>query len=123
MPGLARGRIMELHSAPVEGGVRVTLRGDLTAESCAAFRESLESLLAGTRRPVLVIDMGRVPYIDSCGLGALIFADRLASDLDGCLFLLDVPPMIRKFFQITGLGQKFRQIQDLVEARVEESLE
>lgn len=85
-------------------------------------RERIESSVAGIERPSVVLLLEGVAYMDSCGLGTLIFLDRLAADRGGRLFLLGVPPMIRKFLQLLGLGEKFSVIQDLEEARRTETL-
>ena len=61
----------------------------LTVETEADLKEAVWRLLAvGHTR--LVLDLARVPYIDSCGLGAIAHAHLSASRRGGWLKLLNV---------------------------------
>ncbi|MBN1421590.1 MAG: STAS domain-containing protein [Planctomycetes bacterium] len=112
---------MDIHVTPIEAGIQVRVDGDLVAGACPTFRQQVEGAAGGLDQPVIVLQLDGVAYMDSCGLGTLIFIDRFAAERGGRLFLLRVPPLIRRFLQLTGLGEKFNLIQDLAEARPTET--
>ena len=64
-------------------------QGRLTVESEGEFREALRGLFAGGRAR-LVLDLANVPFVDSCGLGAMIQGYIWARRRGGGLKLLNV---------------------------------
>jgi anti-anti-sigma factor len=74
----------------------------LTVETEADLKDAVRHQLdAG--RVHLVLDLGRVPYIDSCGLGRVLQAHVSARRLGGELKLLNVNGRNRQLLTITRL--------------------
>jgi anti-anti-sigma factor len=74
----------------------------LTVETEADLKDAIRHQLdAG--RVHLVLDLGRVPYIDSCGLGRVVQAHVSALRLGGELRLLNVNGRNRQLLTITRL--------------------
>ena len=71
-----------------------------------------ESLVAGDVN--LVVDLLKVDFIESTGLGALIGGRRRAHALKGSLSLVCTEDQMLKIFRITGLDKVFA-IHDTVE--------
>ncbi len=84
----------------------VDLAGELDAYTSARFREvMIESIENGSAS--LVINMLRVEYIDSSGLGALVGGLKRASERGGKIHIVCEQPQVRKVFEITGLEKVF----------------
>lgn len=89
--------------------------GDIDVASAGRFRDELGRIVAATTSHV-VVDMCKVPFLDSTGLGVLV--GRLKSmrlrDLDMVLVIDD--EKLRRNFKITGLDQVFRLFETIDEA-------
>ena len=90
-----------------EGKVPVIdLEGEVDAYTAARFREvMIEQIEDG--KPNLIINMTKVEYIDSSGLGALVGGLKRASEYQGKLLLVCTEPQVKKVFEITGLEKVF----------------
>jgi anti-anti-sigma factor len=55
----------------------------------------------------LIINMCKVEYIDSSGLGALVGGLKRVSERNGKIVIVSDGPQIRKVFEITGLEKVF----------------
>ena len=55
----------------------------------------------------LVIDLGKVRFIDSSGLGALVSGFKNASAREGSLKLCCLQPQVRSMFELTRLHRVF----------------
>lgn len=73
----------------------------------------------------LIIDLKRVKYINSCGLGSLVCAFTSMRRAGGDLRLSRVGPLVRELLSITQLNQVFKVYPSitkaLAEARVHEN--
>jgi len=53
------------------------------------------------------LDLSRVPFVDSSGLGALVALARRADELGVAFALLTpLPPQMRRVLDVTGLGER-----------------
>ena len=93
----------------------ITLSGDLDAFTCGKLRDAIVELLDGGARK-FVINMPKVKYIDSSGLGTLVGGLRRISEQEGALALCGANAQIRKVFTITGLSKVFPLYEDEAEA-------
>jgi anti-anti-sigma factor len=84
------------------GGERVVrVRGELDIDSAP----DLEGVLLRPRpaRQRVVLDLSELEFMDSTGLRVLLRARAVAEDGGWELFLRDVPPTIRRLFDMTGV--------------------
>jgi anti-sigma B factor antagonist len=58
--------------------------------------------------PGLRIDRGRVTFIDSTGLGALVNLRTVANEQGKTLHLVNVPAEVNRMLQLTGLTGTFQ---------------
>jgi anti-sigma B factor antagonist len=56
----------------------------------------------------VIVDMSRVDFLDSTGLGALVGGLKRIRDHGGSLTLVITAPRILRIFEITGLTKVFR---------------
>ncbi|HIC92869.1 MAG TPA: anti-sigma factor antagonist [Anaerolineae bacterium] len=89
--------------------------GGLEASNVMDFRESVMELLKEGDK--VVLDLGRVNFVDSSGLGAIVALGRSLSRGGGELRLASVTPHVRTVFELTRLHRAF-EIYDTVEEAV-----
>jgi anti-sigma B factor antagonist len=94
-PAFAIGRSEGAH------GLLLTVSGDVDIDASTGLREALEAAVAESGS--VVVDLGRVTFIDSTGLGALVAGNNAAVARSTSLRLRAVPPGIARLFEITGL--------------------
>jgi anti-sigma B factor antagonist len=83
--------------------VTLTLDGEIDIETCV---DHLPRVLAYDGRDV-TIDVGKVTFIDSSGLGLLIKLRRRADDSGGTVHLVNQPPCVAKLLEMSGLADFF----------------
>lgn len=84
----------------------IELVGEVDAYTSARFRESMVELIENGASN-LIINMEKVEYIDSSGLGALVGGLKRASEREGHILIVCTNPQVRKVFEITGLEKVF----------------
>ena len=105
-------------SAEVEerqGVVVVRLAGEVDLNVSPKLRARLKELTAA-RRPVIVIDMSEVPYIDSSGVATLVECLQSVSRYQGSLRLAALTKRASGVFEISRLDTVFRIYGSVEEA-------
>ena len=88
-----------------ERGVSIAeINGDIDLSTVAGLRERLIEL-ADSGQP-LIIDLNRVTFIDSTGLGVLVRAARHADQHGGSLHAVCSSPQTRKLLWLTGVDRR-----------------
>lgn len=72
-----------------------------------------------TDGPKLWVDLGRVNFIDSTGLGMLVAVLKEAQEMKGELRLMNAGREVRRILQVTGVEPLFEQQLDQPPAPVE----
>lgn len=86
-----------------EREVVVRLDGDVDRSSAAALREALD-LAVGSGRPLVLIDMTDVAYIDSAGLSVLVGGRRQLAEGQR-IGLCNVPARMQRVLRVTAFDQ------------------
>jgi anti-sigma B factor antagonist len=94
----------------------VEVGGEIDVYTAPRLREQLVDLVADGKYH-LVVDMERVDFLDSTGLGVLVGGLKRVRAHDGSLRLVCTQERILKIFRITGLTKVF-PIHDSVEDAV-----
>ncbi len=76
--------------------------GELDAFTVSQFRQALSELASNKR---LLIDMSRVPFVDSAGLGALIGGIRRTRELGGDVAVACNRPTLVRLLKTTGFDR------------------
>jgi anti-sigma B factor antagonist len=101
--------VMTLTVTPrdAEGDARVLdLSGEVDVYTAPQLRAAImEEVERGTKH--LLINLKRVGYMDSTGLGILIGGVKRLRESNGALLLVGPTPRIARIFEITGLNTIF----------------
>lgn len=90
----------------VQDQVIVTLAGGLYVEDAAALRETLISYIERGYKHY-IIDLARVDYIDSSGLGVLVAIQKRALQKGGGIAVKGLRGVVREVFELTRLTKVF----------------
>jgi anti-sigma B factor antagonist len=84
----------------------LTLRGEIDVYTAPRLRQTIVDLVDGGAR-WLVVDMEKVDFLDSTGLGVLVEGLKRVKTRDGHLSIVATHDKILKIFDITGLNKAF----------------
>ena len=79
------------------------LSGELDHHRCQEIRKKIDARAESERPKVLVLDFGKVGFMDSSGVGLVMGRYRQISLLGGRLSLCNVPENIQRVFRLSGL--------------------
>ncbi len=99
----------------------VEVAGEIDVYTAPQLRERLINLVESGARQV-VVDLGRVEFLDSTGLGVLVGALKRLRSAGGELTLVCAQERLLKIFRITGLDRVFT-LYDSVDAAVSRGAE
>jgi len=106
-----------------DGVTVVEIEGRFDAVSAPQIKSELHSLIEdGNIR--LVLDLAKMDFVDSAGLGVLVSCLRRAAAEGGDLRLAQVPPFCRSIFELTRLTRVFdvsQSTEDAVKAASQKS--
>src|SRR4051794_9202986 len=92
------------------------LSGRITiGEGSVKLRETVRGLLEGGKKQIL-INLGKVDYVDSSGIGELVSCYTTTRNQQGQLKLLNLTKKIKDLLQITKLLTVFETFEDEGEA-------
>jgi anti-anti-sigma factor len=78
--------------------------GEIDISRVPELRDEIMAL--PTDRPV-VLDLSRVSYLDSSGLGMLVLLRKRLARCGVAVTLVDIQPHVRRIFEVTGLDRAF----------------
>lgn len=84
----------------------LAVAGEVDVYTGPTLRDRISDLLDSGSH-ALVVDLGRVDFIDSTGLGVLVGALNRSRELGGTLHLVCAQERVLKLLRITGLDQVF----------------
>lgn len=100
------GRVMHLSAQAKDRTCLVTAEEErLDAAAALAFKEAMRRL-PETAGPIVLLDLSRVTFLDSSGLGALVAAMKALAPTRE-LRLAGLTPPVRKVFELTRMDQVF----------------
>jgi anti-sigma B factor antagonist len=93
----------------------VSLRGEIDVYTAPRLRQALIDLVEGGAKDI-VVDMDRVDFLDSTGLGVLVGGLKRVKSNEGEMKLVVTQDRIMKIFEITGLAKVFPMFGSLDQA-------
>src|SRR5437899_1608744 len=106
---------LDVETTTKDGANVVSLRGEIDVYTAPRLRQTLIDLVEGGATDI-VVDMERVDFLDSTGLGVLVGGLKRVKDRDGTMKLVANQDRILKIFDITGLSKVFPIFGSLDEA-------
>ena len=95
---------MKIEAVRVGDVLLARVEGELDLSSAGAFREALDARLNGADGAKhLVLNLARLTFMDSSGLGAILGRYRRISERGGRLVAADVPTHITRLLALSGL--------------------
>lgn len=97
---------MEINVTNKDNHILFELEGSLDIYTSLDLKAALEDHVK-SEGPDVVIDMSKLTYIDSSGIGILIKALNYVQGLNGKLCVSNLKPAIEKVFKVSGLTSYF----------------
>ena len=97
---------LDVETSTKNGTSIVTLRGEIDVYTAPRLRQTLIDLVEGGATSI-VVDMEKVDFLDSTGLGVLVGGLKRVKDKEGTMKLVATQDRILKIFDITGLSKVF----------------
>jgi anti-sigma B factor antagonist len=94
----------------------IKVAGEIDVYTSPSLKSALVAAVSEGCR-ILIVDLDKVGFIDSSGLGVLVGALRRARETDGDLRIVSARETVVKIFRITGLDRVFPVYPTLDEAR------
>jgi anti-sigma B factor antagonist len=106
-----------LRDEPAGDGAHVVMpSGEIDALSAPALGSRLLSLVADEGKTEIVVDLSKVTFMDSTGIGVLLNALRSLASRGGRMVLVCPSERVFRPFQITGLVNKLQIARSREEA-------
>ena len=105
---------LDVETGTIDGAALLTLRGEIDVYTAPRLRQAIIDLVDGGADRI-VVDMEKVDFLDSTGLGVLVGGLKRVRMKDGSLSIVTTQDKILKIFDITGLNKVFA-IHPTVEA-------
>jgi len=97
---------LSLETREVDGRTIVAVGGEIDVYTAPRLRDRISELVAGGAYH-LVIDLEKVDFLDSTGLGVLVGGLKKVRAHDGSMDLICDQERLLKIFRITGLAKVF----------------
>ncbi|MGA1999561.1 MAG: STAS domain-containing protein [Terriglobales bacterium] len=97
---------------PDDGTPTLVCRGRITLETCGLFKSEVKKWVPGSK--LVIVDLSKVSYIDSSGLGTVL-ATYISAKSAGCdLQLINLTQRIKELLHLTRLASVFESWGDPV---------
>lgn len=103
---------MKVNAKEIAGIVIVEVEGEIDAEHAPNLKRCLQKARESAEKG-MVLDLKKVSFIDSTGLGVLISLMRQLKEQDRELRLLGLQDEVRSIFEITRLYKVFSLCESL----------
>lgn len=84
---------------------RIALRGEIDLASAPDALRRLDEAIDGHPGDTVVVDLTKVSFVDSSGLGVFVACDRRARVTGGRVVLDGCAPAVRRVLDVTGLAR------------------
>lgn len=94
-----------LHHVRKKDVLVVRLEGELDQCSAASIRRDLDMLLQDASVRHLVLDMKKMPFMDSSGIGVILGRYRTLSLRGGSVSVMHMSDQVKRIYALSGMGQ------------------
>jgi anti-sigma B factor antagonist len=93
-----------------DGTALVRLRGEIDMSVCDEMRDILVNTIVGAHPSKIIVEMSRVTFMDSTGLGALVAGCRSAAANDIGFAVRTPSPFVANLLRVTGLYDQLTEV-------------
>jgi anti-sigma B factor antagonist len=79
------------------------ISGELDLSAATELRSVLETVVNQADK-ALILDFGRLKYIDSTGIGIIASVVKIRDEIKGPFHVRNIPAGIKKLFDLTGIS-------------------
>ena len=97
---------MEIETKEQEGVVVLSISGEIDLYNAPELKEAIQ-VLVEQKKNKIVVNLDRVSYVDSSGIGSLISSFSNLKKQEGSLRICNVVGSVRKVFELTKLTTFF----------------
>lgn len=83
--------------------MRLVLCGEVDHHSASGLRRRVDELLCELRPERVILDLSRVGFMDSSGLGFIMGRYSLLCRIGGCLVISDPSPATQRILMLSGI--------------------
>lgn len=94
---------MRLTTDMQSGVFIVRIEGELDLSSVSEFRQTVDEILDNQRSKYLLMNLEKLTFIDSSGLGVILGRYKKVNLLGGRILVTNVKPQITRIFELAGL--------------------
>ncbi|MEA2467012.1 MAG: anti-sigma factor antagonist [Thermoleophilaceae bacterium] len=94
---------LSLHTYQEPDSVRVAISGELDLSSALTFEEELRRIEEQSTKPLLVLDLSSLKFMDSTGLRLILSAHARAVNRGRKLAIVEGGEAVRRIFRLTGV--------------------
>ena len=98
---------MQIDARSSEGRVILDVKGDIDLAHSPAMRKALLGEIKEKRTPTVLLNLGKVRYMDSSGIASLVEGLKAARDLGTRLILYGLTPTVREVMELSRLQRIF----------------
>ena len=88
-----------------EGCLHVTLVGEIDHHSAVAVRSAIDEKIYTLRPKKMVMDLSKIDFMDSSGLGLIMGRYALMQKLGGDFSISEPSERVMRVFELSGLGR------------------
>ena len=85
------------------GVVTAQLYGEIDHHIAPTIRGEIDAKCESSRPARLILDFGKVSFMDSSGIGLIMGRYRMISLIGGKLEIVNIPPHLKKIIVLSGL--------------------
>jgi anti-anti-sigma factor len=89
-------------------------KGILDGTKTSEFRQKIDEIIESGAK-VILVDFSDVTFMDSSGLGALVFSLKTVRAAGAQLFLCSINEQIKMLFELTSLDRVFNMVSNRAE--------
>ena len=96
---------MQLELTREGANLTAHLIGELDHHAAAGVRQKIDAATLACRPRRLIIDLSRLGFMDSSGIGLIMGRYRLMATLEGDLRLVGISPRMERMIRLAGLDK------------------
>lgn len=103
--------MLEVQTKTKKNVVIIEIQGDVDLYSSPQMRKTILNLIK-KKKPMLLVNLGGVTYMDSSGVATLVESLQLINEYEGKLCIFNLRGAVREVFELSRLDKVFNIYED-----------